>query len=196
MKATMKAQLIRANTPSAGLVRVPAGTIERRIHFMQSQRVMLDSDLAKLYHVSTKAFNQAVKRNQDRFPKDFMFQLTPNEAKSLRSQPVTLEENAKGRGRHAKYAPHVFTEHGIAMLSSILRSKRAVQMNIQIIRAFIRIREITAHHKDLADRVDKLEMAQQRHVSVIKMLAEEIDEIKNPPVSVKRSRIGFRPEGG
>jgi len=153
---------------------------------------MLDSDLANLYHVATKSFNQAVKRNQDRFPKDFMFQLTPQEANSLRSQPVTLNvRGEKGRGRHRKYAPYAFTEHGIAMLSSVLRSTRAVRMNIQIIRAFIRIREITAHHKDLAERVDELEIAQQRHVSVIKLLAEEIDEIKNPPVSAKRRRIGF-----
>ncbi len=157
---------------------------------------MVDSDLAKLYHVSTKAFNQAVKRNKDRFPKDFMFQLTPEEAKALRSQPVTLEQDEKGRrGRHAKYAPHVFTEHGIAMLSSVLRSKRAVRMNIQIIRAFIRIREITARHNNLAERVDQLEAAQQRHVSVIKVLADEIDQIKNPPVSARRRRIGFRTEG-
>ncbi len=125
---------------------------------------MVDSDLAMLYQVSTKVLNHAVKRNRDRFPKDFMFQLTAKEASSLRSQPVTLDENGEaGRGRHRKYAPYVFTEHGIAMLSSVLRSKRAVKMNIQIIRAFIRIREITAHHKDLAD-----------------------------PVSAKRKKIGFR----
>jgi len=122
-----------------------------------------------------------------------MFRLSSEEAKLLRSQTVTLDASAgKGRGRYAKYAPNVFTEHGIAMLSSILRSKRAVKMNIQIMRAFIRIREITAHHKDLIERVDKLKVAQQRHVSVIKMLAEEIDEMKNPPVSLKRRRIGFR----
>jgi hypothetical protein len=191
----MKAQLVRANTSSAGLVRVPAGAIERRIHFFRGHRVMVDSDLAKLYHVSTKAFNQAVKRNRDRFPKDFMFQLTSEEARSLRSQVVTLKDNGEaGRGRHRKYAPYVFTEHGIAMLSSVLRSKRAVRMNIQIMRIFIRVREITAHHKDLADRVDKLEIAQQRHVSVIGMLADEIQEMKNPPVSAKRRRIGFRTE--
>jgi ORF6N domain len=190
----MKTRLVKVKNTSAGLVHVPAGAIERRIHFMHSQRVMADSDLAKLYHVSTKAFNQAVKRNKARFPKDFMFQLNPQEAKSLRSQSVTLEPDEKGRGSHAKYAPHVFTEHGIAMLSSILRSKRAVQMNIQIIRAFIRIREITAHHKDLAERVDKLESAQERHVSVITMLAEEIVQMKKPPVSPKRTRIGFRTE--
>jgi len=155
---------------------------------------MLDSDLAKLYHVSTKVFNQAVKRNRDRFPGDFMFQLSAEEANALRSQSVTLDSTSKGRGQHRKYAPNVFTEHGIAMLSSILRSKRAVQMNIQIIRAFIRIREITAHHKDLADRVNKLEVAQQRQVSVIRMLADEIDQMKNPAASAKR-RIGFRTEG-
>jgi len=161
---------------------------------------MLDSDLAKLYHVTTKAFNQAVKRNQDRFPKDFMFQLTAEEARGLRSQSVTLNGSGTdgretGRGRHRKYAPYVFTEHGIAMLSSVLRSKRAVQMNILIIRAFIRLREMLADHKDLAARVDKLEAAQKRHVSVIQMLANEIDQMKNPPVPTKR-RIGFRTETG
>jgi hypothetical protein len=189
----MKAQ--KAKAVSAGLVRVPAGAIEQRIYIFRGQRVMVDSDLAKLYHVSTRAFNQAVKRNKDRFPKDFMFQLTPEEAKRLRSQTVILDVSAvKGRGRYAKYAPYVFTEHGIAMLSSILRSKRAVRMNIQIMRAFIRIREITAHHKDLIERVDQLEVAQQRHVSVIKLLADEIDQMKNPPASPKRRKIGFRTE--
>jgi ORF6N domain len=158
---------------------------------------MLDSDLAKLYHVTTKAFNQAVKRNLDRFPGDFMFQPTAEEENSLRSQFVTLNNagipRAQGRGQHAKYAPNVFTEHGIAMLSSILRSKHAVLMNIQIIRVFIRNRAIADDHKELAARVDKLEVAQQRHVSVIKMLAEEIQQIKNPP-SPARRRIGFRTE--
>jgi lipopolysaccharide biosynthesis regulator YciM len=108
---------------------------------------------------------------------------------------VTLDVSDKGRGRYAKYAPHVFTEHGIAMLSSVLRSKRAAQMNIQIVRAFIRMREILADNKDLAVRVDKLEVAQQRNFSVIKMLAEEIQEIKKAPASSKR-RIGFRTDGG
>lgn len=156
---------------------------------------MLDSDLAKLYRVTTRAFNQAVKRNQDRFPKDFMFQLTFEEARALRSQTVTLDTGDTGRGRHRKYAPHVFTEHGIAMLSSVLRSKRAVQMNILIVRAFIRMREMLADHKDLAARVDKLEAAQKRHVSVIQLLADEIGQMKNPPASDKR-RIGFRTETG
>jgi hypothetical protein len=189
----MKTELLRITTHPAGFARVSAGTIERRIHLIQGHRVMLDSDLAKLYHVTTKAFNQAVKRNQNRFPKDFMFQLTLEEATALRSQTVTLDNGDAGRGRHRKYAPHVFTEHGIAMLSSVLRSKRAVQMNILIVRAFIRMREILADNKDLAVRVDKLEAAQKRHVSVIQLLANEIGQMKNPPASAKR-RIGFRTE--
>jgi ORF6N domain len=117
---------------------------------------MLDSDLAKLYRVPAKVFKQAVKRNGDRSPEDFMFQLTAEEATLLRSQSVTLEIRETGRRRHRKYAPYIFTEHGIAMLSSVLRSKRAVQMNILIVRAFIRLREMLINHKDLAVRVEKL----------------------------------------
>jgi hypothetical protein len=192
----MKAQLTKVKPASARLVRVAARTIERCIFVIRGYRVMFDSDLAKLYGVPTKVFNQAVLRNQDRFPDDFRFQLTSTESKSLRSQTVTLDDNGEaGRGQHRKYAAYVFTEHGIAMLSSVLRSKRAVQMNIQIIRAFIRMREMLAEHKDLAERVDKLESAEKRHVSVIRMLADEIQDLKNPPLPAKR-RIGFRAERG
>ncbi len=191
----MKTELMRVSAASRP-VHISSGNIQRRIYVIRGCRVMLDTDLAKLYRVLTKAFNQAVQRNRDRFPKDFMFQLTSEEAKGLRSQNVTLKNaEHKGRGRHPKYAPHVFTEHGIAMLSSVLRSKRAVLMNIQIVRAFIRMREQLADSKDLAVRVDKLEVAQRRHVEVINFLAEEIDEMKNPPVPAKR-RIGFRTESG
>ncbi len=190
----MKASPVKLKTTSAGLVRVSARTLERCIFLVRGYRVMFDSDLANLYHVPTKVFNQAVKRNLDRFPDDFMFELTAEEAGALRSQSVTLEEDGeKGRGQHRKYAPYVFTEHGIAMLSSVLRSKRAVQMSIQIVRAFIRMREMLIEHKELAGRVDKLETAQKRNASVINMLADEIQEIKNPPVPAKR-RIGFRTE--
>ncbi len=188
---SLKTESSKTKSASSALIRIPAQVIERKIYVIRGHRVMLDSDLAKLYQVLTKAFNQAVLRNRDRFPDDFMFQLTPVEASGLRSQSVTLNDGGKGRGQHRKYAPHVFTEHGIAMLSSVLRSKHAVQMNIMIVRAFIRLRELLADHKHLAMRVDKLEAAQQRHVSVIKMLADEIEEIKNPPVPAKR-RIGFR----
>jgi phage regulator Rha-like protein len=124
-----------------------------------------------------------------------MFQLTSEEAgAALRSQIVTLKDGANGRGQHRKYAPYVFTEHGIAMLSSVLRSKRAVQMNIQIIRAFIRMREMLAEHKDLGVRVEKLEAAERRHVSMINLLVDEI-EMKKPAEPAKR-RIGFRTENG
>ena len=105
------------------LLHISAERIERRIYLIRGQKVMLDSDLAGLYQVPTKVFNQAVKRNQARFPEDFMFRLTAKEATALRSQIVTLDS---GRGRHPKYAPNVFTEQGVAMLSAVLRSKRAI----------------------------------------------------------------------
>ena len=187
----MKNQLAKVSTVSAGLVRVPAGTIERRIFAMRGHTVMIDSDLAKLYSVTTKVFNQAVKRNNDRFPSDFMFQLTPAEVRSLRSQFVTLntKQRQAGRGSHRKYAPYVFTEHGIAMLSSVLKSKRAVQMNIMIIRAFIRLREMLIHHKDLAVRVEKVETVSHRHGAMIGVLATEIQHMKKLPET--KRRFGF-----
>lgn len=190
----MKTTIIRTNAASAGIVRLPAGTMER-ISLMRGQTVMLDSHLANLYHVTTKAFNQAVKRNSERFPPDFMFQLTSEEAKSLRSQFVTLDASAKqavkgARGRHSKYAPFVFTEHGIAMLSSVLRSKRAVQMNILIIRAFIRLREMLITHKDLAVRVEKLETGHRGHDQMIGVLDGEIRQMKKVPAP--KRRFGFQ----
>lgn len=167
---------------------VPIELIERRIYLIRGQKVMVDADLAELYKVETRALNQAVRRNQDRFPEDFMFQLSPDEATALRSQTVILN---KGRGRYSKYAPLAFTEHGVAMLSAVLNSQRAVQMSILIVRAFVKIRELLASHKDLAARVEKLEAAQKKHGSIIGILAEEIDEMKRLPEPPKR-RIGFK----
>jgi hypothetical protein len=184
----MKTEIIRTNKLPAGLVRVPAGTIERRMFVLRGHTVMMDRDLAKLYRVTTTAFNQAVRRNADRFPSDFMFQLASEEVKSLRSQSVILD--AQGRGRYSKYAPYVFTEHGIAMLSSVLRSKRAVQMNIQIIRAFIRLREMLITHKDLAVRVEKIESVNKRHGAMIGLLAGEIQRMKKAPAT--KPRFGFQ----
>ena len=186
----MKAELKLKTKPARGLVPVPPRDLERHIYVVRGHKVMLDSDLARLYHVTTKAFNQAVKRNRDRFPKDFMFQFSAEEAQGLRSQIVTLEADGKGRGQHSKYAPHVFTEHGIAMLASVLRSKRAAQMSILIVRAFIRMREMLAEHQALTERVTRLEANQRRHVSVIRTLADEIDSMRNPPERPAR-RIGF-----
>jgi ORF6N domain len=189
----MKNQLAKLSAASAGLVRVAAGTIERRIFTLNGYTVMLDSDLAQLYRVPTKAFNQAVKRNSDRFPLDFRFQLTSEDLKSLRSQFVTLKGRhsfQSGRGRHSKYAPYVFTEHGIAMLSSVLHSKRAVQMNIMIVRAFIRLREMLISHKDLALRVEKVETVSHQHDAMIGVLATEIQHIQKQPPT--KRRFGFR----
>ena len=151
---------------------VPIELIERRIYQIRSQRVMLDSDLASLYKVETRALIQAVKRNLKRFPGDFMFQLSPAELKNWRSQLVISNPGARMGLRRRPYA---FTEHGVAMLSAVLRSNRAVQMSILIVRAFVKIRELLASHRDLAARVERLEGTQRQHASVINILAEEID---------------------
>jgi len=149
--------------------------IEKSIFLIRGQKVMLDSDLAELYEVPTKVFNQAVKRNRDRFPSDFMFQLTNGEFDALRSQIVTLES---GRGRHRKYLPFAFTEQGVAMLSSVLRSKRAVHVNIEIMRAFVRLREILASHKDLAK---KLEVLEKKYNAQFKVVFDAIRQLMTPP---------------
>src|SRR5580692_1223204 len=135
-----------AKKPSTALQVIPVEFIERQIHVIRGYRVMLDSDLAELYQVPTKVLNQAVRRNFDRFPSDFMFQLNEEELEGLRSQIVTSKVGRGGR----RYTPYAFTEHGVAMLSSVLSSKRAVALNILIIRAFVRLREYLATHKDLS----------------------------------------------
>jgi len=135
-------------------VSVPLERVQHAIIFLRGQRVILDRDLAVLYGVPTKALKQAVKRNVARFPYDFMFRLTEEEGALLRSQIVTIKP---GRGEYRKYLPYAFTEQGVAMLSSVLRSTRAVQVNIEIMRAFVRLREMIATNRDLARRLDELE---------------------------------------
>ncbi len=160
---------------------------------------MLDSDLADLYQVETKALNQAVKRNLDRFPEDFMFRLTFEEVETLnRSQSVTGSQ----KHRDPRLPPYAFTEQGVAMLSSVLRSSRAVMVNIAIVRAFLRMRELMATHKDLARKIEKLETTPKDHAV---MLALVVKDIQTLATSVKKefkklraprrqkSRIGFRP---
>lgn len=135
---------------------IPAPLVERRIYVVRGQKVMLSHDLAALYGVATKVFNQTVNRNRRRFPEDFMFRLTlaeGNELQRLRSQFVTLK-----RGRHIKYAPYAFTQEGVAMLSSVLKSERAIMVNIAIMRAFTRLRELAATHKDLGEKLDALDV--------------------------------------
>jgi hypothetical protein len=159
--------------------------IESRILVIHGQKIMLDASLAGLYEVTTKALNQAVKRNLGRFPGDFMFQLTAGEATLLRSQSVTLKT---GRGRHRKYQPYAFTEQGVAMLSSVLRSERAVLVNVEIMRAFVRLRRMLETHADLARKLAALE---RKYDAQFKSVFDAIRELMAPPVPKPRRRIGF-----
>jgi hypothetical protein len=147
---------------------------------------MLDADLAELYGVKTRVLVQAVKRNLNRFPKDFMFQLSDDETKLLRSQIVISNRRRGGR----RYLPYVFTEQGVAMLSTVLNSERAVQINIEIMRAFVRLREMLLSHKDLARKLDALERKFESHDKHIRSLFEAIRQLMTPPEPKKR-KIGF-----
>ncbi len=157
--------------------------VERNILLIRGHRVMLDTDLAKLYRVPTKAINQAVKRNTNRFPVDFMFQLTSEETTALRSQFVT----SKNRGGR-QYRPYAFTEQGVAMLSSVLHSERAIQVNIAIMRAFVQLRELIGSNKGLARRLNELE---KKYDSQFRVVFEAIRELMAEPES-KVKRIGFK----
>jgi hypothetical protein len=159
--------------------------IAQRIRFMRGKRVMLAYELAELYGVEPRALAQAVARNRERFPADFMFQLTWDEVARSRSQSVIL--NA-GRGTNLKYRPYAFTEHGVAMLSSVLRSERAIQVNIAIMRTFGRLRVLLADHKDLARKLSELE---QRYDAQFKVVFDAIRELMEPPPKSGRP-IGFR----
>jgi hypothetical protein len=170
---------------------VQAQPVEHHINVVRGQKVMFDRDLATLYGVSTGALNQAVSRNLDRFPSDFMFTLTHQEVIHLKSQTVISSWGG------SRKPPSVFTEHGVAMLSAVLRSERAIQMSIAIIRAFVRMRELIAANKDIAARVEKLERSHDRTSSVIEILVDDIDrlagdvkQMKAIPPSTKR-KIGF-----
>ncbi len=167
---------------------IPVEVIERRIYLIRGQKVMLDTDLAELYGVETRTLIQAVKRNITRFPSDFMFQLDFQDVAALRSQIVTLK---KGRGEHRKYAPYVFTENGVAMLSSVLNSERAVQVNIAIMRVFVKLREMIASHEDLSRRLDDLE---KKYDAQFKVVFDAIRQLMATPEKSKR-KIGFRREG-
>ena len=152
---------------------------------MRGHNVMLDADLADLYQVNVKVLNQAVKRNRARFPSDFMFRLTAREAGSIRSQLVTLKSK---RGRHRKYLPYVFTEQGVAMLSSVLRSPRAVQVNIEIMRAFVHLRQMLQSNAQLLEKLNALARKSDARFATV---FEAIRELMTPPTSPTR-QIGFR----
>lgn len=182
-------------------------SISLAIATMRGQRVILDSDLAALYGVETKRFNEAVKRNAARFPADFMFQLTPEESDSLRSHIATLKT---GRGQHRKYLPYVFTEHGAIMAAMVLGSPRAVEVSVYVVRAFVRLREAAVLHKDLAERLSSLEekaeaLAMSHDTfsrnarNQLRQVFEALRELTIPPDPPKRP-IGFvtpedRPKG-
>jgi hypothetical protein len=152
---------------------VPAEKIETTILFLRGEKVILDSDIAALYGVETKALIQATKRNLSRFPDDFMFQLTPDETRRLRSQIVT--SNARG-GR--RYRPYAFTEQGVAMLSSVLRSEQAAQVNVEIMRAFVRLRRMASVQKELARKLEALE---ERYDEQFKVVFDALRELMMPP---------------
>jgi hypothetical protein len=165
---------------------IPPERIEQQILLMRGQKVILSTELAQLYGVAPRALVQAVKRNRERFPDDFMFQLTRHEFANLKSQFVT---SSWGGVRRA--APYAFTEQGVAMLSSVLRSERAVQVNIAIMRAFVKLREMLASHRDLSRRLDEME---EKYDEQFKVVFDAIRELMQPPERPRR-RIGFARPG-
>ncbi len=182
---------------------VPAERIELSILLIRGHKVIIDADLALLYGVETRALVQAVKRNTERFPEDFMFRLTVKEAQHSRSQSVILNAEHTGiidnsrsqsvilkQGKNIKHLPYAFTEQGVAMLSSVLRSPRAVQVNIEIMRAFVRLREMMSHHKGLAVKLAELEHKVSGHDQSIEDIFDAIRQLMAEPETKKR-RIGF-----
>ena len=163
---------------------VSVDLVATKIMEVRDKKAMLDSDLAKLYGVATKNLNKAVRRNKERFPEDFMFQLTKKETKSLRFQFGT----SKRGGR--RYFPYVFTQEGVAMLSSVLNSKRAIQVNILIMRAFVKLKELLLTHKDLTIKIEALERKYSNHDTKIKAIFRAIRQLMSIPKKPKR-RIGF-----
>lgn len=162
---------------------IPQEIIEQRIFLIRNQKVMIDRDLADLYGVETKHLNRQVKRNKLRFPEEFMFQLTPVE----RNQRVTICHRFKTM-KHSSASPYAFTEHGVAMLASVLNSKQAITVNIQIMRTFIRLREMLATHKELKQKIEEME---KKYDAQFKIVFDAICQIMAPP-ETKENKIGFR----
>lgn len=155
------------------------------IYKIRNQKVMLDSDLAEMYGVETKALNQAVKRNSDRFPPDFMFQLDEEEWANLRSQIVTSSWGGR------RIAPYAFTEQGVAMLSSVLNSARAIQVNISIIRVFVKVREWALNYSDLQEKIQELQDSESNQNQHINHIYQMIEELVKPALK-DRAEIGFK----
>ena len=169
---------------------VPADWIARSILLIRGEKVLLDNDLAELYGVPTKVLNQAIKRNLRRFPADFMFRLNGDETKELnRSRIVTGSQ----KHRDTRYPPYAFTEQGVAMLSSVLHSERAIAVNIEIMRAFVRLRKILSSHAQLARRLDELE---RKYDAQFRAVFDAIRQLMIPPEESQKVRIGFHVSKG
>ena len=173
-----------AKKPATQTGLVPLEVVERRIVLIRGHKVLLDIHLAELYEVPAKVLNQAVKRNQDRFPEDFMFPLTAAEFENLRLQFASSSWGGR------RYPPYAFTEQGVAMLSSVLKSPRAVQVNIAIMRAFVRLRQLLATHRDLAEKLAEMEKIYDKQ---FKIVFEIIHQLMEPPAEPAKSRMGFAP---
>src|ERR1700689_616813 len=178
-KTTLRRMPKRSKTPEV--------VVESRILFLRHQRVILDADIAKLYGVPVKRLNEQVKRNQERFPSDFMFQLTEKEHAALRSQIATSKKSRGGR----RYTPYAFTEHGAIMAATVLNSERAVQMSVFVVRAFVRLREMLATNRRLASKIAELESRLDTYDFVIQDLIGAIKELMSPKPPPRR-RIGFQ----
>jgi hypothetical protein len=192
---------------SKSLAIVPVERVQDRILVIRGQRVILAADLARLYGVTPKRLNEAVRRNADRFPNDFMFQLTWEEAQILRSQFATLRLDESGErsrpqsatvkgvhGRHSKYRPFAFTEHGTIMAATILNSEKAVQASLFVVRAFVKLRELLSTHHQLAEKLAELERKLQDHDGQILAIVEAIKELMEEPEEPKKPPIGFQTE--
>lgn len=164
--------------------------IERVIHFVRGQRVMLDADLAKLYGVTTFRLNEQVKRNRDRFPDDFAYQLTQQEVADLISQNAISSSGHGGRRK----LPQVFTEHGVAMLASVLKSPQAARVNIEIIRAFVRLRRLLATPGELISQINELAKTVNLHDDQISVITDVLKRMMEPPAGPPKRKIGFQPE--
>jgi phage regulator Rha-like protein len=177
-----------AKRPRGAVLSVPAELIERNIYLVRGYKIMLDSDLAVLYQIETFNLNKAVKRNVGRFPADFMFQLTREEHRTLTFQFGMSKPQGRGGRRTLPYA---FTEHGVALLSSVLNSERAVQVNIAIVRAFVKLREWIVTHKELALKMDELERTQKEQAVHIGNIYEVLEQLTSPAEVPPARRIGF-----
>ena len=165
---------------------VPHARIEQRILVIRGHRVILDTDLASLYGVTTKRLNEQVKRNRNRFPKDFMFQLTAQE-----KAEVVANCDHLGKLKFSPVRPVVFTEHGAVMVASVLNSKRAIEVSIYVVRAFVKLREMLGAHRELAQKLSELERTVESHDTHVRSLFEAIRQLMEPPAQ-KARRIGFK----